>query len=98
IPTLQIAQEKPILLGFTATWCSSCKLVAPIFAALDKQNPDLPFYNVDVDQAEEVAEEVGIRMLPTFIIYTKGEQIACSVGAKPAELHTLIQTNASKRG
>jgi thioredoxin 1 len=62
------------------------QIIIPVYTAFSKQYAALKYYNVDVDEGDEIAEDVDVRMLPTFVLYRKGEQIGCLAGAKPTEL------------
>ena len=49
------------MFDFWATWCGPCKAISPIFERLEGQFPQLEFYKVDVDDAQDIAQEVGVR-------------------------------------
>lgn len=44
------------------------------------------FYKVDVDTQDKIASEVGIKAMPTFVAFHKGQAIEKVVGANPAAL------------
>ena len=49
------------------------------------------FYKLDVDDVPEVAQELGIRAMPTFLIFKDGQKVGEVVGANPAALKTAIK-------
>lgn len=51
-----LAQSRPTVLYFTATWCGPCRMIAPIFSALAKDFPGANFVKIDVDELPEVAQ------------------------------------------
>jgi thioredoxin 1 len=53
--------------------------------------PDAYFVKVDVDEVPDVAQELGIRAMPTFVIFKDGEKISEVVGANPKALLAGIQ-------
>lgn len=46
---------------------------------------------MDVDAAEQIAQEAGIRAMPTFVLFKNGEKISDFSGAHPAKLEALIK-------
>ncbi|KAJ3116411.1 Cytoplasmic thioredoxin isoenzyme 2 [Physocladia obscura] len=73
-----------------ATWCGSCKAISPVFAELSRDNDNLVFFKVDVDEVPEAAEAAGIRALPTFQFYQQGKKVDELVGAHAAKLKGLV--------
>ncbi|MFA1822174.1 thioredoxin family protein [Virgibacillus oceani] len=55
--TLVKEEEKPVVLKFTADWCPGCQQVAPVVEAVAKELQDVIFYNVDVDNNLEFAQQ-----------------------------------------
>jgi thioredoxin 1 len=49
------------------------------------------FFKVDVDEAEDVAAEVGITAMPTFQFYKNGTKVAEFQGANEAKLEETIK-------
>lgn len=67
---------------------------ANIALRLSEGTPSVHFIKVDVDQAQDVSEEYGIRAMPTFMIFKNGEKAGEVVGAKPQEVEALISRHA----
>jgi len=55
---------------------------------------DAKFFKLDVDEVADVAQELGIRAMPTFMIFKNGEKVAEVVGANPKALEAAIKANA----
>lgn len=53
--------------------------------------PDVKFFKLDVDESPDVAQELGVRAMPTFYIFKNGEKVADVVGANPVALEQAIQ-------
>lgn len=55
--------------------------------------PEARFYKVDVDEVPDVAQELGVRAMPTFLLFKNGEKVAEVVGANPPALNAAIKAN-----
>ena len=49
------------IVDFSATWCGPCRMMAPVLEKLsDEMSGKADFYNLDVDEAPEVAAKFGL--------------------------------------
>lgn len=58
--------------------------------------PTAKFVKLDVDEVPDVAQELSIRAMPTFVIFKDGEIAQTIVGANPKALLAAIETHAEK--
>lgn len=68
-------------------------MISPVFERLSDV-PDfshIRFCKVDVDEQGQVAEESGIRAMPTFILFKDGNIVDQLAGANPERLQHLVQ-------
>lgn len=69
-----VAQNKVVLVDFTATWCGPCKLLAPRLHELETEMSDkFVLLKVDVDRDRPVAEYMNIAAMPTLVLYKDGQ-------------------------
>ncbi|MCC5787814.1 MAG: thioredoxin family protein [Phycisphaerales bacterium] len=98
----QAADENRLLVvKGTAVWCGPCRM-------MDREtwpNPELAAFirehavavAVDVDRERELARELGIRAMPTIIVFREGEDFARVVGHQsPGQMLAFLE--AAKRG
>lgn len=68
-------------------------MIAPKVVAFAKEFPQARFYKIDVDELSEVAQELGIRAMPTFMLFKNGEKVEEVVGANEKALKAAIEKN-----
>ncbi|KIY72613.1 thioredoxin [Cylindrobasidium torrendii FP15055 ss-10] len=92
-----INSDTPAIIDFWATWCGPCRVISPILEKLSDvaEFSGVKFFKVDVDEQEEISQEVGIRAMPTFVVFKNGEKIGELVGANPGGLQELVQKAAN---
>jgi thioredoxin 2 len=76
--------DVPVLVDFYADWCGPCKVMAPVLDALaaDRMG-ELLVAKLDTDRAPQVSAELGIRGIPTLILYREGHEVRRQTGAVP---------------
>jgi thioredoxin 1 len=85
------AGDALVVLDCFATWCGPCKVIAPKVVQMAQQFESTRFYKIDVDEVNDVASELGIRAMPTFLLFKNGEKIEEIVGANEKALRAAIE-------
>lgn len=71
-----IKSKKLVLVDFHAEWCGPCKMLSPIVARVAKQvGDDVRVVKIDVDKNQSIAATLGVRGVPTLVLYKDGELV-----------------------
>ena len=74
--------DKLVLVDFWAPWCGPCRHLSPIIEEVAKeQGTKVKVVKVNVDDAVEIATKVGIRSIPTLMLFKNGKSVDTKVGA-----------------
>ena len=72
------------LADFNAPWCAPCRTQEPILEKLaDQFQEKASVAAMNVDQNQDVAMQLGIRSIPTLIIFKDSKEIERFVGVQP---------------
>ena len=70
-----IKENDTVIIKATASWCGPCRALENTLKTLDKSNLNGALIaEFDVDEAEEVSRELGVRNIPVLFFYKNGEQ------------------------
>lgn len=68
-----IASDKLVLVDFHATWCGPCKMMSPILEQVKTTLGDaVTIIKIDVDKNMTLAQQQGVKSVPTLKIFNKG--------------------------
>ena len=72
--------EKPVMVEFSAPWCSYCRKIEPALKKVDQQYAEvLTIGQVNIDNDEKLAQQEQIELIPTFVIYKGGKALGSLV-------------------
>lgn len=88
--------DTPVLLKFWAPWCGPCKMMAPVVDEVaEEKSGELKVVSINVDDAQDIAAEQGVRGVPTVVMFKNGAKVASLVGAQSkTQLVQFIDQNA----
>ena len=80
-----LAEGKPMVIDFWATWCGPCRKVGPTIQELaDQYEGQAIIGKVNIEEdADGLVADFGIRNVPTILYIKGGEVVDKVVGAAP---------------
>ena len=70
-----LKSEKIILVDFFATWCGPCQMLGPVLEQISKEQYNFDIAKINIDEAQEIAINYGIQVVPTMLIFKAGQVV-----------------------
>ena len=75
----------PVLIDLWSPWCGPCRMMAPVIDEIAESASGFKVGKVNVDEQMEIAASLGVRSIPTLVVFRNGEVAARSVGVQSKE-------------
>jgi thiol-disulfide isomerase/thioredoxin len=73
---LAIAGDNLTIAVFKADWCGDCRFIEPFMPDLEQKYAyKVTFVEVDRDEQPELGERLGILGIPSFIAFSRGQEL-----------------------
>jgi len=80
----QSTAAKPVMVEFYAEWCGPCKEVGPQVDEFAREVASRArVIRVNVDEDPKLGYDLGVRVIPTFVVFKNGKESARETGAIP---------------
>ena len=83
----------PVVVDFWAEWCGPCRMIGPALEEISNEmQGKVTIAKVNVDENPGIASQLGIRSIPTLMLFKDGKRAGQKVGAAPkGDLSRWIQ-------
>lgn len=87
-----------VFVDFWAAWCGPCRRMAPILDEIAKEHKDsVKIGKVNVDNYKKFSIDLGVKVLPTIIVYKDGKEITRIKGlVSKDDLVEIIKTHSPR--
>lgn len=77
-----LADGRPVIVDFSASWCPTCKAQKPIVEALMKEKKLEPvtLFVADYDKETALKKQLGVTQQSTFVVFKGGKEVGRSTG------------------
>ena len=90
---IEESHARPVVVDFWASWCEPCKVLMPLLEKIaNEYRGAFLLAKVNADEQQMIAQQFGVRSLPTVMVIQNGRPVDGFVGAKPeAQVRQLLE-------
>lgn len=81
---IEESMQRPVVIDFWAEWCEPCKSLMPLLEKLAQEYAGaFLLAKVNADEQQMIAQQFGVRSLPTVMVMKDGQPVDGFAGAQP---------------
>jgi len=81
---IEESYNRPVVVDFWADWCQPCKVLMPLLEKIaNEQQGAFLLAKVNADEQQMIAQQFGVRSLPTVMVIKDGQPVDGFAGALP---------------
>lgn len=74
----------PVVVDLWAEWCGPCKMIGPSLEELSTEYAGkVKIAKLNIDENPELGAQLGVRSIPTLLMFKGGQRADMKVGAAP---------------
>lgn len=86
-----------LIADFQAAWCRKCKYLLPRLRRMAVEHSNVYFATIDVNKVARLPREYQIQKMPTFLLFSGGQEVDRLIGAAEAgAVVTELQATVDK--
>ena len=79
-----LASSEPVVVDFWAEWCGPCRMIGPSLEEIaSEMKGKVKIAKLNIDENPGIASKLGIRSIPTLMMFKDGKLAAQKLGAAP---------------
>ena len=79
-----LKSAEPVVVDFWAEWCGPCNMIGPSLEEIGKEmHGKVKIVKMNVDENTGIPGQLGIRSIPTLMLFKDGKLASQKVGAAP---------------
>jgi putative thioredoxin len=87
------SHKRPVVVDFWADWCEPCKVLMPLLEKIaNEYTGAFLLAKVNADDQQMIAQQFGVRSLPTVMVMQNGQPVDGFAGAQPeAQVRQMLE-------
>jgi putative thioredoxin len=90
---IEESHQRPVVVDFWADWCEPCKVLMPLLEKIaNEYQGAFLLAKVNADEQQAIAQQFGVRSLPTVMVIQNGQPVDGFAGAQPeAQVRQMLE-------